>query len=135
MVGEVAMHINECIRNGEQFVRMYRLQSQLTGDVPDIIIPGRKYVREGQLLKSCRKKGKVGLNLKLKGERLCFCCILFGFCFLFYLCMVVLCCFSFFSFLARLDILKKEPSSHLFFLLLHSFISLHTCEILQQPKP
>ncbi|XP_062512581.1 FYVE, RhoGEF and PH domain-containing protein 6-like [Corticium candelabrum] len=61
-IGEVAIHINEHIRQHENFQEMLRIQRSLSG-VPDILVPGRRFIKEGCLKKVCGRKLK---------ERMCY---------------------------------------------------------------
>ncbi|PIK55000.1 putative rho guanine nucleotide exchange factor 39 [Apostichopus japonicus] len=56
MMGEVALGINEYIRENENLEKMLSIQQRLTGvDTPRILVPGRKFIREGPLMKVSRK--------------------------------------------------------------------------------
>ncbi|XP_065835989.1 rho guanine nucleotide exchange factor 39-like [Oscarella lobularis] len=61
-IGQVTTHINEHIRTHENFRQMLRIQNSLTGTIA-ILAPGRKFIREGKLMKICKRKSK---------ERMCF---------------------------------------------------------------
>ncbi|PIK39022.1 putative rho guanine nucleotide exchange factor 39 [Apostichopus japonicus] len=66
MMGEVALGINEYIRENENLEKMLSIQQRLTGvDTPRILVPGRKFIREGPLMKVSRK----GFGSR---ERICF---------------------------------------------------------------
>jgi FERM/RhoGEF/pleckstrin domain protein 2 len=62
MISEVADHINEHVRQHENFREMLRIQNTLAG-VQDILTPGRFFIREGCLRKVC------GHRLK---DRMCY---------------------------------------------------------------
>ena len=48
----VANHMNDYIRQLENSKRMLTLQKKFTGSfIPDIVIPGRQFIREGRLMK------------------------------------------------------------------------------------
>ncbi|XP_065191006.1 pleckstrin homology domain-containing family G member 3-like isoform X2 [Sycon ciliatum] len=56
---EVASHINEYIRQHENFEKMLSIQQSLSGAGDyRILMPGRRFVKEGRLMKVCRKKSK-----------------------------------------------------------------------------
>ena len=60
-VAAVASHINEHIRQHEDFRRMLAIQNRLTGQcVPRILAPGRKYIQEGRVMKVARRAHSVG---------------------------------------------------------------------------
>eukprot|EP00118_Oscarella_pearsei_P013495 m.108669 g.108669 ORF g.108669 m.108669 type:complete len:541 (+) comp37321_c0_seq15:357-1979(+) len=61
-IGQVTSHINEHIRTHENFRHMLRIQNSMSG-VGGILAPGRKFIREGRLMKVCKRKSK---------ERMCF---------------------------------------------------------------
>ena len=53
-IAAVASHINEYIRQHENAQKMLSIQNRLTGSfVPGIIAPGRRFIREGALMKVC----------------------------------------------------------------------------------
>ncbi|XP_038049889.1 rho guanine nucleotide exchange factor 39-like [Patiria miniata] len=52
---EVTYGINEYIREHENFQKMLLIQTSLTGGAPRIIAPGRKFIREGTLMKVSKK--------------------------------------------------------------------------------
>ena len=48
----IGSHINEYIRQHENFHKMLSIQNSLTGDsVPTILVPGRRFIKEGRLMK------------------------------------------------------------------------------------
>ena len=47
----IAEHINEYIRQHENFNKMLSIQNSLTGQAPGILAPARKFIREGKLMK------------------------------------------------------------------------------------
>ena len=50
----IGSHINEYIRQHENFHKMLSIQNSLTGDsVPTILVPGRRFIKEGRLMKVC----------------------------------------------------------------------------------
>lgn len=56
MMGDVTMGINEYIREHENFEKMLNIQQRLTGaNAPRILVPGRRFIREGTLMKVSRK--------------------------------------------------------------------------------
>ena len=68
-MSEVTHGINEYIREHENFQKMLLIQNSLTGTAPKIIVPGRKFIREGTLMKVL-----VGLNsMSLFYAWLCMC--------------------------------------------------------------
>ncbi|XP_001624596.3 FYVE, RhoGEF and PH domain-containing protein 2 [Nematostella vectensis] len=55
-IAKVAEHINENIRQHENFQKMLSIQKCLTGEgAPKILAPGRFFIKEGPLLKACRR--------------------------------------------------------------------------------
>ncbi|XP_015758327.1 PREDICTED: LOW QUALITY PROTEIN: FYVE, RhoGEF and PH domain-containing protein 4-like [Acropora digitifera] len=53
-INKVAHHINENIRQRENFQKMLSIQKSLTGvGAPKVLAPGRFFIREGPLLKVC----------------------------------------------------------------------------------
>ena len=51
-IAAVASHINEHIRQHENFKKMLAIQNSLTGQcVPGILSPGRRFLQEGRLMK------------------------------------------------------------------------------------
>lgn len=58
-IAAVASHINEHIRQHENFSKMLAIQSSLTGPcIPGILAPGRRFIQEGRLQKVCRRRAK-----------------------------------------------------------------------------
>lgn len=53
-VSEVATHINESMKKMDSFEQLLKLQNMLIGH-PEIVKAGRDYLREGMLMKLCRK--------------------------------------------------------------------------------
>ncbi|XP_037068619.1 uncharacterized protein LOC119089919 [Pollicipes pollicipes] len=53
VVCEVADHANKSMREGDNFKKMLQIQERLRSS--DVIKPGRSFLREGELLKLCRK--------------------------------------------------------------------------------
>ena len=47
----IASHINEYIRQHENFNKMLSIQNSLTGQTPGILAPARKFIHEGKLMK------------------------------------------------------------------------------------
>lgn len=55
-INKVAHHINENIRQRENFQKMLSIQNSLTGEgAPKILAPGRLFIKEGPLLKVCNR--------------------------------------------------------------------------------
>lgn len=55
-INKVAHHINENIRQRENFQKMLSIQNALTGEgAPKILAPGRLFIKEGPLLKVCSR--------------------------------------------------------------------------------
>jgi len=51
-LNEIAIHINECVRQHENFMTMLGIQNRFSGNQrPQIIAPGRKFLKEGNLTK------------------------------------------------------------------------------------
>lgn len=58
-IESVASHINEFIRQHENFNKMLVIQNSLTGPtVPGILAPARRFFHEGRLMKICYRKAK-----------------------------------------------------------------------------
>lgn len=57
-VSEVADHINNVIKERQNLEKLLSIQKKLTGNVPPIVIPRRVFIREGSLMKVCRKVSK-----------------------------------------------------------------------------
>lgn len=57
-VGDVAHHINEHIRQHENFQKMLAIQKCFDSSAPKILQPGRIFLKEGSLKKVSRKGGK-----------------------------------------------------------------------------
>lgn len=47
----IAAHINEYIRQHDNFNKMLSIQNSLTGQMPGILAPARKFIHEGRLMK------------------------------------------------------------------------------------
>lgn len=54
IVSEVATHINESMKKLDSFEQLLKLQNMLVGN-PEIVKAGRDYLKEGMLMKLCRK--------------------------------------------------------------------------------
>ena len=55
-IESIASHINEFIRQHENFSKMLEIQNSLTGQrVPGILAPARKFIHEGRLMKVGKK--------------------------------------------------------------------------------
>jgi len=50
-VGEIAVHINEHVRQNENFQKMLSIQNSFDSSAPKILAPGREFVMEGKLNK------------------------------------------------------------------------------------
>lgn len=50
-VGEIAMHINEHVRQHENFQKMLAIQNSFDSSAPRILAPGREFLKEGKLNK------------------------------------------------------------------------------------
>ncbi|XP_052802295.1 rho guanine nucleotide exchange factor 39-like isoform X2 [Mya arenaria] len=57
-VGEIALHINEHVRQHENFQKMLLIQNSFDSSAPKILAPGREYLKEGKLNKISRRGGK-----------------------------------------------------------------------------
>jgi len=51
----VALHINEHVRDKDNVQRMLGIQRRLVGGQPRIVVPGRRFIKEGTLMKVSRK--------------------------------------------------------------------------------
>ncbi|XP_048588201.1 titin isoform X2 [Nematostella vectensis] len=54
IVSEVATHINESMKRVDNFEQVLRIQGSLVGH-EEIVRPGREFIKQGNLLKLCRK--------------------------------------------------------------------------------
>ena len=50
-VAEIAHHINEHVRQHENFQKMLTIQNSFDSSAPNILAPGREFVKEGKLSK------------------------------------------------------------------------------------
>lgn len=50
-VGEIAVHINEHVRQNENFQKMLSIQNSFDNSAPKILAPGREFIKEGKLNK------------------------------------------------------------------------------------
>ena len=50
-VGEIACYINEHVRQHENFQKMLSIQNSFDNSAPNILEPGREFIREGPLKK------------------------------------------------------------------------------------
>ncbi|KAK7477585.1 hypothetical protein BaRGS_00031190 [Batillaria attramentaria] len=57
-IADIAMHINEHIRQHENFQKMLAIQKCFDSSAPKILQPGRVFLKEGPLKKVSRKGGK-----------------------------------------------------------------------------
>lgn len=57
-IGEIASHINEHMKQHENFQKMLSIQKSFDSSAPKILAPGREFLREGVLKKVSRKGGK-----------------------------------------------------------------------------
>jgi hypothetical protein len=55
LVSEVALFVNETIRDHEMMLQMLSIQRSLVGMKQDILIPGRKFMKRGRVQKICRR--------------------------------------------------------------------------------
>ncbi|GFS01735.1 rho guanine nucleotide exchange factor [Elysia marginata] len=58
MIEEIATHINEHIRQNENFQKMLSIQRSFDSSAPKLLSPGRTFIKEGPLKKVSRKGGK-----------------------------------------------------------------------------
>lgn len=56
VVSRVAEHANQAMSEGANFAKLLALQAKIVGKQRDIVQPGRLFVKEGELLKVCRKQ-------------------------------------------------------------------------------
>lgn len=54
-VGEIALHINEHVRQYENFQKMLAIYNSFDNTAPKILVPGREFLREGKLHKVSRR--------------------------------------------------------------------------------
>ena len=59
-IDNVAWHINEQLREHENNMKMVDIQKSLSGGFPKIIAPGRKLLKQGNLMKVPRAGGNSG---------------------------------------------------------------------------
>ena len=59
-IDNVAWHINEQLREHENSIKMIDIQKSLSGGFPKIIAPGRKMLKQGNLMKVPRTGGCSG---------------------------------------------------------------------------
>ncbi|XP_005099517.1 putative protein tag-52 [Aplysia californica] len=57
-LAEIASHINEHIRQNENFMKMLAIQRSFDSSAPKLLAPGRQFIKEGPLKKMSRKGGK-----------------------------------------------------------------------------
>ncbi|KAL3841556.1 hypothetical protein ACJMK2_019680, partial [Sinanodonta woodiana] len=57
-ISEIATHINEHVRQHENFQKMLSIQNSFDSSAPRILEPGREFVKEGMLKKISRRGGK-----------------------------------------------------------------------------
>ncbi|CAL1543406.1 unnamed protein product [Lymnaea stagnalis] len=57
-IAEIASHINEHIRQNENFMKMLAIQRSFDSSAPKLLAPGRQFIKEGPLKKVSRKGGK-----------------------------------------------------------------------------
>jgi len=58
-IEDVAACVNESVRDKENLDKLVAIQVSLTGNrIPTIVKPKRKYIREGMLIKMCRREPK-----------------------------------------------------------------------------
>ncbi|XP_059166523.1 rho guanine nucleotide exchange factor 39-like [Physella acuta] len=57
-MADIAMHINEHIRQNENFMKMLAIQRSFDSSAPKLLAPGRIFIKEGPLKKVSRKGGK-----------------------------------------------------------------------------
>ncbi|BFZ15885.1 hypothetical protein BsWGS_18924 [Bradybaena similaris] len=57
-IGEIASHINEHVRQNENFIKMLAIQRMFDSSAPKLLTPGRLFLKEGLLKKVSRKGGK-----------------------------------------------------------------------------
>lgn len=52
-MADIAMHINEHIRQNENFMKMLAIQRSFDSSAPKLLAPGRIFIKEGPLKKVC----------------------------------------------------------------------------------
>ncbi|XP_053384716.1 rho guanine nucleotide exchange factor 39-like [Mercenaria mercenaria] len=57
-VGEIARHINEHVRQNENFQKMLSIHNSFDNSAPKILAPGRVFIKEGKLNKISRRGGR-----------------------------------------------------------------------------
>ena len=50
-IGDIAIHINEDVRRHENFQKMLSIQNSFDSSAPNILEPGREFIKEGPLKK------------------------------------------------------------------------------------
>ncbi|XP_041366523.1 rho guanine nucleotide exchange factor 39-like [Gigantopelta aegis] len=58
-IADIAMYINDHIRQHENFEKMLNIQKSFDRSAPKILTPGRQFIREGVLKKVARRTGKA----------------------------------------------------------------------------
>lgn len=56
VVSRVAEHANQSMSEGVNFAKLLALQAKIVGKQRDIVQPGRVFIKEGELMKVCRKQ-------------------------------------------------------------------------------
>lgn len=56
VVSRVAEHANQSMCEGANFAKLLALQAKIVGKQKDIVQPGRLFLKEGELMKVCRKQ-------------------------------------------------------------------------------
>eukprot|EP00731_Ephydatia_muelleri_P001734 Em0001g1734a len=60
IISQVALHVNDTMKRMDNFKKVIEVCKKLSGDTGDsLITPYRKLIREGELLKSCRKEKQM----------------------------------------------------------------------------
>ncbi|KAH3887402.1 rho guanine nucleotide exchange factor 39-like [Dreissena polymorpha] len=57
-IGDIAMHINEHVRQHENFQKVLSIQNSFDNSAPKLLAPGREFIKEGKMNKISRRAGK-----------------------------------------------------------------------------
>lgn len=58
VIAQVANFVNQTIKDQEGIEKIFAIQNSLSGLQESLMVPGRKFIREGTLMKVCRKGNK-----------------------------------------------------------------------------
>lgn len=64
-IAEIASHINEYVRQNENFMKILAIQKSFDSSAPKLLTPGRQFIKEG-LLKKVKHTVIKSKSLKVK---------------------------------------------------------------------